>query len=92
MSKKKKVEEVEVGEVEVKEEVIFEPEGEPEPEVENKKEIVVFNTLEEYGIIRGVKRGKLASFKVGIKDNLESKTLSQWDDLYKNFYNVKEVK
>lgn len=86
MSKKKKIEEVEIEE----EETIFEPEL--EPKVENKKEIVVFNTLEEYGIIRGVKRGKLASFKVGIKDNLEPKTLSQWDDLYKNFYNVKEVK
>ncbi len=96
MVKKKSEEAVEIGsvdnlEIKSKENVEIKM---PEPSVSTKKTTKksVFYTVNEYGIIRGIKRGKLASFKVGIKKNvsLEPKTLEGWDTLYNDFYGKKE--
>ena len=79
MTKKKKA--VEEIELESKEEIKL---------IEYKKveKKTVFYTLDEYGIIRNINRGKLASFRVGTK-KLESRTLDDWDKAYNDFYNEK---
>ena len=63
------------------------------PEVLDVPEVVeeyyLFITLEQYGIIRNIQRGKFASFKVGIKNDLEPKLLKDWDWIYEDFYNKK---
>ncbi len=50
----------------------------------------MFIALEEYGIIRGVKRGRMVVLRFKIK-NLKPRELQDWDNLYRKIYN-EEVK
>ncbi len=50
----------------------------------------MFITLEEYGIIRGIKRGRMVVLRFKIKD-LKPREIKDWDNFYKKIYN-EEVK